>query len=83
MTTCERCSRPMLGTSCEPTLNAWRWGEDPEWPATVPCGDCGTPVGGDHHAGCLVVHCRVCGDQWRACEGFDHSVMANMTTSLN
>jgi hypothetical protein len=68
--TCDTCRQPMDGRSCTDE-RAWPWGVEPGWPVgEIPaeaCRDCGTPVGGNHHPGCCVAICRICGDQALAC----------------
>lgn len=62
---CPDCRRPMNGSSCttDYALPLERHDGD-----DAPCGDCATPVGGLHHAGCTSAFCRDCGDQIMFCE---------------
>lgn len=74
---CPACERPYApaGDSCGAVayFHAHRYGHEPHWAAQDDlepqphCHDCGTPVGGHHHANCLQAYCSVCGDQAACC----------------
>jgi hypothetical protein len=81
MAACQTCNREMLAApSCTPRPRAIAYGSEsaafqavtyPDGPPER-CHECGTKIGGTHHAYCDMEECGICGGQRLSCPHGPH-----------
>ncbi len=55
----------------------WYWSTDDDFKSKYRCGDCGAKWGFQHHPGCDLEVCPVCGGQALSCECLDEATILN------